>query len=337
MILLGLHWDQAQGLFVQQPLFLLGLIGLPLAMRKNLRAVIILALLYASVLVPSAMHTALYGGHSFYGRFWWPVFGLWVFPLAYTVKVMLKAKVFLLILCLMSIGFQVWLATKWLTHDLFLLNSSSPLWMSHPFFEGTNLSRYLPSFVDFNTYLKQPANYLVVVFGLLLVVTAVLWGRAPRRFLIPVWLTFFVAAISVTLAIPPAPFTTRLFHARDLPSQFGTIDGTSRVVNDKEGRGIFTYGPYVKLNAGIYKVNLNYESAGSVIAPGRFSVIYDQGNEVAGVELPADINDGACEQVFEVKDSQSATSLFEFRVSYNGRGYLKVKSITLTPISLAAG
>jgi hypothetical protein len=338
MILLGLHWDQSQGLFVQQPLFLLGLVGLPLAMKENLSAVIILALLYASVLVPSAMHTALYGGHSFYGRFWWPVLGLWIFPLAYTVRVLLTKARFLLILCVMSsIAFQAWLATKWITHDSFLVNRNLPLWASHSFLEGTKLPGYLPLFVDFNTYLKQPANYVVVAFGVLLMVTAASRRLGARRFLIPVWLAFFITAISVIIYIPPAPFGTWFFQACDLPSKFGTIEGFDRVVNDKEGQGIFTYGPYVKLKPGIYKVKLNYESARSIVAPGRFSVIYNQGNEVVGAELPADTNNGMCEQVFEVNDSQSLNSLFEFRVSYNGRGYLKVKSITLTPVSLAAG
>lgn len=338
MILLGLHWDQSQGLFIQQPLFLLGLVGLPLVIKENLRTAIILALLYASVLIPSAMHTALYGGHSFYGRFWWPVFGLWVFPLAYTVKVMLKTKAFLLILCLMSIAFQIGLATKWLVHDGFLINRNLPLWTSHTFFEGTKLTRYFPSFVDFNTYLQQPANYVAVAFGLLLIVTATLWrGPVARRFLIPVWVAFLIIAIGVIMYIPPAPFSTWFFQARDLPSKFGAIEGSNRIVNDKEGQGIFTYGPYVKLIAGVYKVKLNYESAKSIVAPGRFSVIYDQGKEVAGAELPPDTTNGECEQTFQVSDSQSLNSLFEFRVSYNGRGYLKVKSIALTPISLATG
>jgi len=336
MIFLGLHWDQSQGLFIQQPLFLLGLIGLPLAIKENLPGTVLLGLLYVSILVPCSMHTALYGG-SFLGRFWWSVFGLWIFPFAYTMKMLLTKAYFLLGLCLVSIAFQVWLATKWLTHDSFMFNGNVPLWASHSFLEGTIGPNYLPSFVNFNTYLKQPANYVAVAFTILLVGTAVFQTSAARRFWVPVWLPFVATAISIIIFIPPAPFSTWFFQARDLPAQFGKIEGSSRVVNDKEGRGIFTFGPYVKLKAGVYKVKLNYESAKSIVAPGRFSVIYDQGKEVVGAELPADITNGECEQVFEVNDSQSLNSLFEFRVSYNGHGYLKVKSITLTPMSLTAG
>jgi hypothetical protein len=336
MVFLGLHWDQSNGLFIQQPLFLLALVGIPLAIKKNLPATLLLGSLYLSVLLPCSMHTALYGG-SFFGRFWWSVFGLGIFPLAYAVKALLKQTTWLLIICCLSVAFQIWLATNWLLHDEFLMNRNLPIWTSHTLLEGTRLTRYLPSFADFNTYLKQPANYVVVGLGILFVLTTLLQRPGARNLLVPVWLAFSALAIAAVTYLAPAPFSSWYFQACDLPAKLGTIDGYNRIVTETDGQGIFTYGPYVRLRPGRYKVDLIYESADtSNLPPGRFSVIYDQGKEVSGAELSAETKNGACEQFFDVNESQSLNSLFEFRVGYHGRGYLKVRSISLTPVVLSA-
>jgi len=67
MIFFGLHWDQSEGMFVQQPMLLLALIGLPALLREHRQGAILLGLLYCSVLLPAAMHPALYGGYCFLG------------------------------------------------------------------------------------------------------------------------------------------------------------------------------------------------------------------------------------------------------------------------------
>jgi hypothetical protein len=97
------------------------------------------------------------------------------------------------------------------------------------------------------------------------------------------------------------------------------------------------FGPYVMLPAGLYELNLDYATA-DVPAPivGRFDVVYSPGVRLVGeAELPSsDANGGIFKYRFPVRDSQSFTSQFEFRVWYAGHGNLRIKSLKLTPVSL---
>jgi hypothetical protein len=126
MIFLGLHWDQSQGMFMQQPLLLLGLVGLAPLIKANWRVALLIAALYMSVLLPNAMHPNWYGGWSLVGRFGWAVVALWVFPAAYAVKLLLeRSKAVAMLLCISGIFLQALLASKWLLQESFCTTAAS--------------------------------------------------------------------------------------------------------------------------------------------------------------------------------------------------------------------
>ncbi|HKC64498.1 MAG TPA: hypothetical protein VKB86_12725 [Pyrinomonadaceae bacterium] len=337
MIFFGLHWDQSQGMFIEQPLLLLGLVGVVPLVRANWRGAALLALLYLSVILPNAVHPAWYGGFSFPGRFFWTVVALWVFPLAFTVKYLLKRQRLLLkLFCATSIILQAWYAAKWIFNDNFLLNQRFAVWTSRSFFENTRLLFLLPSFKDFDVYLKHPANYVAVLAGLLLIITGWLWQRGAGAWLGKVWAAFLVAGVIAVLLVP-VPNGSISFGAYELPSNLGTLDGLTRVATEKDGAGTLTFGPYVKLLAGLYEVTVEYESsATSDSRVGRFDIVYSPGVVEVGAEdlPPSSMNQGIFKYRFQVEDWQSLNSSFEFRVWYAGRGLLRVKGLTLTPISL---
>ncbi len=56
MIFLGLHLDRMHGMFMQQPLLLLGLVGIVPLVRAAPRFAILLGTLYLSIIVPNAAH-----------------------------------------------------------------------------------------------------------------------------------------------------------------------------------------------------------------------------------------------------------------------------------------
>lgn len=85
MYFLGLHWDQALGLFWHQPLFILGLVGLGMMVHRAPGMVLFWLALYVSILGPNVGHGD-YGGLSLYGRFHWSVVSLWVIPLGYVFR-----------------------------------------------------------------------------------------------------------------------------------------------------------------------------------------------------------------------------------------------------------
>jgi hypothetical protein len=92
MIFLGLHFDQAQGIFAQQPLFLLALPGIGIFFRKSPVVACTVVATYFSVLVPNSIHPCWYGCASLSGRFMWSIAALWFFPLAVILKEMRPAE-----------------------------------------------------------------------------------------------------------------------------------------------------------------------------------------------------------------------------------------------------
>ena len=151
-----------------------------------------------------------------------------------------------------------------------------------------------------------------------------------------IWAASLLVGINIIALFPPAIGSWALVPSL-LPGTIGTIEGTSRVATEKDGAGFLIYGPGTPLLAGFYQVTLEYESSGAATVPvSRVDVVYSPGlTDVADLQLPpSDANQGMFTYKFTVGKKQSLGPLFEFRVKYAGKGYLKVKRLTVTPISL---
>ncbi|HEX8888272.1 MAG TPA: hypothetical protein VF779_03805 [Pyrinomonadaceae bacterium] len=335
MIFFGLHWDQSQGMFMQQPLFLLGLVGIVPFVKAYGRAALLLGLLYLSLILPNAMHTAWYGGFSFVGRFGWSAAPLWVFPLACTVKSLLKGKRWTLkLIVIASLGLQVWLAMKWLFVDSFLIIEKVPVWATRSLYDNTGLLFALPSFNDFDLYLKHPPNYVFVVAGILLIVSGWLWRAGKNSLMGTLWTAFLIVGVSAIILLP-VPGGSLAFKPYILPRQIGNNDWMVRVATEKDGAGMLSYGPYVQLLTGLYELNIEYESADTPQpAVGHFDVVYGVGTHVVGeADLPpSSANQGTFKYRFRVDAQQSLDARFEFRIWYPGHGTLRIKSMTLARV-----
>lgn len=84
-IFLGLHLDQSQGMFVQQPLLVAGLAAWPAFAVRHRSVAVLWALLYLSLVVPNALQLARYGGGGPSGRFGWSAAWLWAVPIGFVV------------------------------------------------------------------------------------------------------------------------------------------------------------------------------------------------------------------------------------------------------------
>lgn len=160
-VFLGLHWDQAHGLFLQQPLLLVGLLGLvPMAWWHS-RVSIFLVLVYLSILVPNAMHTNLYGGYSFVGRFMWSVLPVWIYPLCQGLKLIRSIR-WRARLLLVSAAWQSMLLAVWL-HSGALLNTLSANNSIYP-----QAQNFLPAYHDLVAAWTYGPNYVFLIGGLIL-------------------------------------------------------------------------------------------------------------------------------------------------------------------------
>ncbi len=339
LVFFGLHGDKSQGMFMQQPLLLLGLFGIVPLIKANRQAAFLLGMIYFSILLPNSMHSVTYGGFSFVGRFGWAAVSLWIFPIAYAVKLLLEQnkQAMVLLLCIATIILQGWFASQWLLHHEFLMNSNDiPVWSARSFYDGTWLWRKLPAFQDVDAYLKHPPNYVVLLLLILLTVSGWLWQRGAKRLLGKVWVIFLILGVSIIKFIPPAYGSWWITPDR-LPGITGSVEGTSRRATEgtsKEGHLIF--GQYIKMREGSYEAAVEYESSNASRLPvARFDVVYDQGIKVIEGDLPpSSTNNGVFTFKFSVDASVSLSKLFECRIWYPGYGDLRVKRLTITPLRL---
>jgi hypothetical protein len=71
MVLAGLHVDQNQGFLLQNPIMFVGLFFVGALFARDRQVSFLWALVFLSLMVPNAMHSAWYGGWSLSGRFGW--------------------------------------------------------------------------------------------------------------------------------------------------------------------------------------------------------------------------------------------------------------------------
>ncbi|HUB08658.1 MAG TPA: hypothetical protein VMB50_16750, partial [Myxococcales bacterium] len=300
-ILAGLHFDQAQGLFVQQPLWLLGLLGLVVWIRRDPVRAAWVGALYLSLILPNAMHENMYGGWSFAGRFFWSAVPLWVFPLAAGARLVqdrshaaLAAAIGLgglvdvhhLALCLPAPGY------------LRQVGPHAPLWAYRGLWPSiaAELPRFggaggwpVPDFCALGAALAIVALGVALSHG---------WRRSTRASLVAL---ACVAAVARAGRIrEPAPvFSAECFASAALPIDDHGAAGQGGVVADAaawNGRGVelrhaARFGPYLAVPPGRYRYATRLAAAGpfSVRLAVRSEALGSVASRrLAAAELPAD-------------------------------------------------
>lgn len=192
-IFLGLHLDQRQGLFLQQPLMLLGLVGLSRFVSTNWRLAFLTVVVYMSILVPNAMHPNAFGGYSFVGRYWWAAAALWVLPLSCAANLLLirygrAGRIVLGLICMLSLAWQAALASTYLLDPALMYNRARtvgfPVWLQPGFFSvlfGAGVWLRLPYFYEFSAYHRHVSNYFAVLACLILAAQGWVWQRQLAR------------------------------------------------------------------------------------------------------------------------------------------------------------
>jgi len=366
--LLGMHLDQAQGMFIQQPLLLMGLAGLVVMLRQSPRFALAWALVYLSLIVPSAM-SLNYGGFAPAGRFGWSAIWLWVFPMRYAVAAATPAlRSSLPIACGLTALYQLWLARLWLYNPLGLYPVVHPsLWARNSLFEGS-VRQALPSMYNVNTLFLYVPNWVFVIGCLLLVVSgAALAGfmstRAARR----AWVAF--AVVCAVLYPPDAPawevpenvrhhvsemmdeaesLVVRRFEAEQMPSPLGR---DSRVADPDASGGyvrrsvssspseLMVFGPYLNLPAGRYRLEwvVKLESPPPGESIGTIEVTLDGGRTILGHRYLSirDFGGAGYVRVPLEFEAEEAMKIVEFRLFADSQVVLRADCVDLVPLKAA--
>ncbi len=258
MVALGLHLDRMQGLFMQVPLFLVGVLGLASFVASNWRLALVAGAIYLALLLPSAAHTNWYGGASFAGRFFWALALLWVLPLVSMIRLLVERQrawlgvvVLLFLFAIQGIVLAKLLIPNSYTYTTPMRPAAS--WMeSNPYADFFDLRswqrvRWLPSFRDLESFSYASTNWiaLAILIALALSGLALLWRK--RGLLVGVWavLALLVLGLSSWLPLPLRPLTLA-----DLAVQRGAA-----------WLAVSTPNP---IQAGSYVIDLTYQSSAPV-------------------------------------------------------------------------
>jgi len=310
MIFFGLHWDQAQGMFLQQPFFLLGLVGIGQMWRNSRRILIWLALLGASLLVPNCLHPNLYGGGSLAGRFAWSSVLLWCFPVSYAARRLFeRSPRSLVATCAVCLLLQFWLAGSWLRGSDRLLQGclDTPLWAYNGLYPA--LRDWLPFWHCWESQWQHGPNYTFLLFGALLWASSWLTRERCRA----AWATMAL----VSLALHPLRAPDVSWVPWHTPS--GAPAGVLAIV------------PSLLFKPGDYQVKVEYAAEAKGAAPvGKLHVGFVAPDGQVKDLPPTGSGGGECSELVHVNLRRACQCAF-VAVLHQGPGAMMVKRISIEP------
>lgn len=200
MVLLGLHLDQDQGLFLQNPIFFVGLVFMGAFWKANWRAAVVLSVAYFSLIVPNSLHPNWYGGWSFCGRFFWAGGILFMLPTIFgLVRVAAYSKKLFLWIVIINLSLQAYFYYLYSFTDFAFYNKLSAGWLDSYSIFYPGISLWLPAFYDPGWAFSYLPNilFLLLALGLLLIgIVAAVKGVFPR-----ISLAAFLALAGVAILV----------------------------------------------------------------------------------------------------------------------------------------
>lgn len=350
MMALGLHVDRMQGMFVQAPHLLLGVVGLWGFASKQKPLFVLVSLVYLSLLLLNSSHVNWYGGTSFVGRFHWTISLLWFFPFVWLVQHLRQKWSSGVVLALVGVALlpQGLFILYGVSNSLYLYNMPVKLYMDffyqthswyqpNPYGDFLQLTAgqravWLPSLTDWHNFYRLPINW-VAPAGLALVFAGsyAFYHQSYRWYGLLVGL-FVLASAGVLLNTRPT-FEPITYQASQLPGTVGGIEGSAKLLHQEEV-GFIVDGPYIWLAPGEYEVTVHYsqlqappEALMATCAVLRWQEITAFKDEILGEELaPAGSFTIRCPI-----PKRYFTGSFMFRLYSRGGAEMRVEGITITP------
>lgn len=337
MVLVGLLVDQNQGMLMQNPMLVLGaMFLLPLA-RREPKLMLTWLLVFLALLVPNAMHPNWYGGGSFSGRFGWSAALCLFLPTLAAIRPLMEriGKRPLIILLIAFILLQAYAFRCYAWSGVNLYQRPAETWLSaYSIFYG-RFATWLPALYDIQWAPAFGPNYLFAI--LLPLMLGYGWhlfcGSSSSSWLRPRYalagILFLVVLIGSFSRYQEPPLH---FPAAVLPSLTGQLDDWGRLaLPQRDAPGFVSFGPYVALPQGRYRLSINYQgSAPSTESVAIWDVYRPRSSHpvLTAVSLPGTSGVVAHHEI-EFRVKRSRPEPYEFRVSWPGHAELRVMSLAI--------
>lgn len=331
MVLLGLHFDQNQGLLFQNPINFIGILAIGWLYRFDRKFALVWGLVFLSLIVPNALHPNWYGGGSFSGRFEWAAAIVFIIPTIYGLTRIRESRSGLFRAVIAAgVILQLYLFYRYAVRSTHLYNKSADVWpdVYSIFFQP--LHAWLPMLYNSNWAFGYAPNYAwaALILGLFF------WGFTETKCSSKKYVLsgiFFFALITVSGLFKDQLPDEITFDASRLPSQTGTIAGPSRLADQSANDpGFINFGPYFPLRKGNYEVTLRYKSpADQSKTIGWFDVFDASAGEQARQTPAKGTGNASHELKLNFQVDERRPHLFEFRTYWNGLSSLEVQHIHL--------
>ena len=363
-VFLGLHLDQAQGMFFQQPLLIPGLAGLGWMIRSRHPFTLPWLAMYFSLLAPTALHGYTeYGGDGPAGRFGWSAMWLWLVPLGIWIDAeRARALPWLRRAVWCALAYQAALAVRWLPDPAVLHPRIDALVWSRNSLFPVPVRYSLPHF--YHASLEYLPNVVWTLALLLVVASGVVWASpAARGRLRGVWAAGVAVAALLLPVEPPADRASAADERREaalalalrsaMPRRFeaermwpmgtaaettrpdpGASAGAARASTPARPDGWVVFGPYLELAPGRYRAVAALRLGAPARGPAaRFEVAADR-SALAVLHVPAEHlrDDGRWSLAAITFEVAEAVRNVEFRVQATAGVDLLVDYVDLTPV-----
>jgi len=333
MIVTGLHLDQVNGLFFQNPVLFGGLLGLPRFARSAPLLTLLWIIVCAALLFPVAAFTIGYGGWAPAGRYGWDVAPLWILPLGAFVGWVLRqrgGRAVLATLLIAALLLQAAFAERWVRVFEFLLpgDRNQALWTHNSLFG--RLRYFLPHFRSPERMFTWAPNWVWMIFAF----ACVALGTRLRGALRPP--LFAAAALAVGAAAVlltwPRTYDAVTLAGVELGGEVGKIEASGRAAHETvDPQGYLFVGPYLSLDPGCYRVTVAYDAETPAATPPTWDVIVFHPGPANLVQIEKGVlaSSGAhqLQHGFAVQPGNHVEGL-QFRVRYPGKGVVRVNQVT---------
>lgn len=337
MTFLGLQLDQNQGLFLNNPVTLVGVAFLGTFFAYDRKTALLVVLIYLSLIGPSALHTNWYGGVSFSGRFNWTAAMVFILPVLFGLVTLarLSPKAFRVVIVL-SLLLQVYFYAEYVFANVDILRRepATPLAVYSVFFSP--IHNWLPAFYNVDWAYRYPPNA-----AWLLLVILLAGAGLSRSEKLKARLANALIAGGVVIFISGFTFkegeSGHHILAKDLPGLTGQVAGDSRVVKAGVDLANFaTFGPYLLLNSGAYTAHVELLStAPPEQALGRLEVV----DAMTGKVLATQPLQGTAGQAHTVEVEFHINTWnprrYEFRNYWQGTADLEIRALDVQRLSNA--
>ena len=328
MVLFGLHFDRFHGIFFQNISYLIISFYIPSFYKRYSFVSLVILGMYASIVVPNALHPAWYGGLAFAGRFQWTGAIVLIPLVVYSFSRILQQHP--------KIGFPLAFFTIFLNTIVYVRYTFSDFEL----YNGMGYQSFIPALDNFLPALRDsawaysyPVNYVWVAILLFVISIIIVYNMNIRG---KIFLTcsicgflflgvvLFIVAIYYQSSIVPIRY---FYLANQLPSQVGLVSGTDMIATDNvRASGFLSYGPFPFLPPGNYVATFEYASdatsetnIGWIDVTANLRTISRQ--PVHGTNgVPSHI-----EISFVLRNVQKV----EVRFWYDGLGYVSLKSLEI--------